>query len=80
MVSGFGGLGVCMLGKFTACLPSEGEVKKIICPMLVTRTTKKKKKGGISYNVWLCGLCAGVSVYRIMCGYEVCVPECRYIV
>jgi hypothetical protein len=36
--------------------------------------------GGISYNVWLRGLCAGVSVYHILCGYVACVPECRYII
>jgi hypothetical protein len=46
--------------------------------------------GGISYNVWLRGLCAGVSWFQCvvtwpvcwsvvvpMCGYVACVLECR---
>jgi hypothetical protein len=35
-------VGIFRLEKFTACLPSEGEVK-IICPMLVTGTTERLK-------------------------------------
>jgi hypothetical protein len=47
-------------------------IRELLGPIWVTLNTDWI--GGLSYNVWLCGLCAGVSWFRLLCFSA----ECMY--
>jgi hypothetical protein len=49
---------------FSSSLPSSGS---FLGPSELLENTNRI--GGISYNVWLRGLCAGVSWFRLLCFY-----------
>jgi hypothetical protein len=46
-------------------------IRELLRSFWVTWNTNRKV--GISYNVWLCGLCAGVSWFRLLCFPAECI-------